>query len=383
MQSTGESIVVGPIIPSLVRWGTSPDADLVYRTVVSRGPRNAGDIARDVGLSKDRVTAALDELAALDAVSPRGDEARRPRVWSPRRPAEVAARLRHRHLRRSAGSRRNPRELPVVVRSLVGGALELGDGLRHLPSRPLTRARLRELVAVARHEHLALNPEPVFESASARAAAPMDRMLLDRGVAMRVVGVQPAAVDPMMAYGRRPTDRVPEYREASAVPLKLIVVDRKVALFPVSPDDPDRGYLEVSQAPLVGALVAAFEREWRDAESPMASSEAPLTNRERALIALLARGLTDDAAARRLGISARTVSNILRGLMDRLGADNRFQLGLALGARYAVLPTTPDRHGPDEQGPDEQGPAEHGPDEQEPDAQGHNAQHPETRQEDR
>jgi LuxR family transcriptional regulator, transcriptional regulator of spore coat protein len=56
-----------------------------------------------------------------------------------------------------------------------------------------------------------------------------------------------------------------------------------------------------------------------------------LSDRERKLIALLAQGHTDASAAKHLGISARSVTNILRSLMDRLGVENRFQLGLALG----------------------------------------------------
>jgi len=56
-----------------------------------------------------------------------------------------------------------------------------------------------------------------------------------------------------------------------------------------------------------------------------------LSDRERKLIALLAQGHTDVSAAEQLGISARSVTNILRSLMDRLGVENRFQLGLALG----------------------------------------------------
>jgi len=64
-----------------------------------------------------------------------------------------------------------------------------------------------------------------------------------------------------------------------------------------------------------------------------------LSDRERALVALLAQGHTDVSAAEELGISARSVTNILRALMDRLGVDNRFQLGLALGfLRQANVP---------------------------------------------
>jgi LuxR family transcriptional regulator of spore coat protein len=64
-----------------------------------------------------------------------------------------------------------------------------------------------------------------------------------------------------------------------------------------------------------------------------------LSERERELIALLAEGHTDVSAAEHLSISARSVTNILRSLMDRLGVENRFQLGLALGfLRKAHVP---------------------------------------------
>jgi DNA-binding CsgD family transcriptional regulator len=68
-----------------------------------------------------------------------------------------------------------------------------------------------------------------------------------------------------------------------------------------------------------------------------------LSDRERELISLLAHGHTDVSAAQHLGISARSVTNILRSLMNRLGVENRFQLGLALGIlrKADVRPATP------------------------------------------
>ncbi|MFE4540312.1 LuxR C-terminal-related transcriptional regulator [Streptomyces scopuliridis] len=56
-----------------------------------------------------------------------------------------------------------------------------------------------------------------------------------------------------------------------------------------------------------------------------------LDERQLRLIALLLAGHTDVSAAHRLGVSPRTVTNMLRALMNRLGVDNRFQLGAALG----------------------------------------------------
>lgn len=71
-----------------------------------------------------------------------------------------------------------------------------------------------------------------------------------------------------------------------------------------------------------------------------------LSVRERELISLLAEGHTDVSAAQHLKISPRSVTNILRSLMDRLGVENRFQLGLALGflrKAHVPTPTTTDK----------------------------------------
>jgi DNA-binding NarL/FixJ family response regulator len=72
-----------------------------------------------------------------------------------------------------------------------------------------------------------------------------------------------------------------------------------------------------------------------------------LTPREQAIVSLLAAGHTDASTAHQLGISSRTIAYTLRALMDRYGVQNRFQLGLMIGA-YASeqVPATPE---PDEQ----------------------------------
>ncbi|GAA4452115.1 LuxR C-terminal-related transcriptional regulator [Phytohabitans houttuyneae] len=321
---------VGPV-PSLIGWGASPDADLVYRRLVTFGRATAGELLRDLGMTRPRVTEALDKLAALGLAAGRRAPGRAGLVWVPR--AAVGT---HR-----AVPTRAPEPAPrPAVPEVVAHAVRLGEGLRHLRTREATRARLAELVAIARHEHLAMNPEARFDAAAAQPAVSMDRALLARGVDMRVLGVQPTTPDPMSHFGRTAGERRPAYREMPAVPMKLFVVDRKVALFPVTPSDVNRGYLEVTQPPVVSALVALFERHWATGravqENPM--SRIDLDPREHLLVGLLAQGHTDVSAARELRVSTRTVSTIVRSLMDRLGVDNRFQLGVALGARHLVEP---------------------------------------------
>jgi DNA-binding CsgD family transcriptional regulator len=329
-----DRVPLGPATPSLAVWGLSADADLLYRYMLTSGSLTVGQIERGLGLSRQRVARGLDELVSAGAVDhPRGSG--RAIRWTPVGPESVVPALRE---RRHSGARLRDRSGPV--HRALPHPVRLDDGIRHLPSRELTRARLAELVGAVRHEHLAMQPEQAFEAESARSAVPMDRTLLTRGVRMRVLGALATdAEDPLFAHGRRVDELRPDYRQATERPTKLIVMDRRTAFLPVSPDNLDHGYLEITQEAVVAALVALFERQWAAAQPRQERvPRISLTDRERDLLRLLARGHTDASAAQAMRISRRTVSNTLRQLMDRLGVGNRFQLGLAVGARSLVEP---------------------------------------------
>jgi DNA-binding NarL/FixJ family response regulator len=63
------------------------------------------------------------------------------------------------------------------------------------------------------------------------------------------------------------------------------------------------------------------------------TTETPApTDEERAVASLLVTGMTDEMAARRLGLSRRTFRRRLKALMDKLGARSRFQAGFMLAA---------------------------------------------------
>jgi DNA-binding CsgD family transcriptional regulator len=320
------------VVPSLARWGLSADADLVYRALVLLGPADAQRLAHELGLARPRVVSALDELAAAAATTRAGG-----RVWEPRAPADVLQRIR----RRPAGLPAPCDRWRQHFATIEGLGVRAADALhvRRWPNRAVARKRAAQLVAAERHEHLAVNNEQVFSTESLSAARPLDRSLLSRGILLRVLerdprdgdcGVRPRAADPAPGGG--------VYRHLDEPPLKLMVFDRKVALFPADPLDLELGYVEVADAQFVTAVCALFERLWADARDPFRQGVVPidLTSRESALVTLLARGHTDQTAAEQLGISPRTVAYAMRGLMDRLGVDNRFQLALVLGAAGAV-----------------------------------------------
>jgi DNA-binding NarL/FixJ family response regulator len=56
------------------------------------------------------------------------------------------------------------------------------------------------------------------------------------------------------------------------------------------------------------------------------------------ILELLASGVTDEVAARRIGISSRTFRRHVATIMDELQADSRFQAGVAAARAGLVGP---------------------------------------------
>lgn len=67
------------------------------------------------------------------------------------------------------------------------------------------------------------------------------------------------------------------------------------------------------------------------------------TEEDLAIVRMLAKGLTDDVVAHRVGISKRTYRRRLRAVMRKLGAGSRFEAG-AVAVRKGWLR---DEHPPD------------------------------------
>ncbi|GAA3730208.1 LuxR C-terminal-related transcriptional regulator [Plantactinospora mayteni] len=329
-------LAVGRAVPLLVRWGVSADADLVYRCLVTFGARSAGGIAASLGLAVRRVRAALDELEDAGVVEPTaapsgfGVDAA---TWQAAEVDVAVTTLQRRALRR-----------PAPVTEATAGLLRPGMvrpfPARRLPDREATRRRIAELVALERVEHLAMNPEAVFSTDALAIAAPMDIALLRRRIRLRSLGRAPADGDRSSRHATEFARLGGEYREAPRLPHKLMIFDRRVALVAVDPHGLHHGTWEVVEPGAVESFVSLFVRHWTDATDPRRNGvpEVVLTPREKALVGLLAEGHTDTSAAKELGISTRSVTYALRSLMDRLGVENRFQLGLALGAMQAASP---------------------------------------------
>jgi DNA-binding CsgD family transcriptional regulator len=136
-----------------------------------------------------------------------------------------------------------------------------------------------------------------------------------------------------------------EFRLSSRLPVKLVLFDRTAALLPLHDDRPSAGSLEVRSPALIDALAALFEAIWKHAVPVSLESRqdwpAPRQTREttridertQAILDLMATGMKDDAIARVLNISRRTVQKHVSEAGSALGARTRFQIALRAAER--------------------------------------------------
>lgn len=129
---------------------------------------------------------------------------------------------------------------------------------------------------------------------------------------------------------------------ADGLPFSGLIVDDKAALVDLSRHDPRAdGSFVVRRLPAVAALAALCDIAY-ELSTPMGptlavrSGEiegAPLAERDRRVLSLLASGATDQQIARSLGVSTRTVERRVAILMQGLAAGTRFQAGVQAARR--------------------------------------------------
>lgn len=339
---------VGAPIPSLTRWGLTSDADLVFRTLATFGAQLSRTLASELGLARQRIESALAELHECGAASPAAGSGRPP-IWQSHPIDEVVRRLRTRRFRpadRAQLTRSYHAVFHLLDRQLTGVGLPidpvlagpLSRSVRYHPDRSLARQRMAQAMDSERHERLVINNEQ-SESADTSRVQPLDPSSFRSDLHRRVLGQPPSDGDTVSVEREQ---NLPGYafRETTDTPMKLFVCDRRTAFMAADPADLERGYFEITHPGMLDTLVRLFEARWEAAVDPRVAGIPliELSAREQSLIDLLAVGHTDVTAAQELRISARSVTNALRALMDRLGVDNRFQLGLALGAMDVTVP---------------------------------------------
>lgn len=115
-------------------------------------------------------------------------------------------------------------------------------------------------------------------------------------------------------------------RILAGVPSEFVVYGDVAVVGPEVWGDPASQYVVVRDRMLVHAFIEVFDRMWA-AASPAPSRRTSDEGEDDHLLDLLSRGFKDEAIARYLGWSLRTVRRRVARLMDELGTKTRFQLG--------------------------------------------------------
>lgn len=119
-----------------------------------------------------------------------------------------------------------------------------------------------------------------------------------------------------------------QIRHADTVPATAVVTDRHSVFLELMTDDGNQIQAFVSQdVALVDSTLRVIKAIWDGAETVSARPGAEVGGIDERVVSLLAAGTSDQAIARQLDVSVRTVERRVRRILDDLGASTRFAAG--------------------------------------------------------
>ena len=325
--------------------GLSPRTEAVYLALLKYPDAGIGDIAGQLDISETKVRGALDELAQMSLLRDPDPDSATLRLIDPeiglsallaRQDAEVA--------RRQVEIEESRAALAVLLTENAERRPHTPEpGIKHLTGIGEIRHQLATLAESCQWEACSFMPGGAQSAASLAASRELDAQAIDRDVRLRTVYLDSVRNDqPTLDYAVWLGERGSEVRTAPTLPLRMLIVDRHVALIPANTEDDSRAMaLLISSTGVVTALYALFNSEWKTA-TPLGSvrrrDSEGLSTQEKQVILLLGAGHTDDMIARRLGVSVRTARRVAADLLARLGARSRFQAGALAAARSWIDP---------------------------------------------
>jgi DNA-binding CsgD family transcriptional regulator/DNA-binding transcriptional regulator YhcF (GntR family) len=300
----------------------------VYRQLLTCPHASVTELAAATGAAYGRTRRAITNLERAGLLSrQRGSPTR----YVPAPPDLAVQALVSRRVDELERAQLHARSLLEAFQRRVGSATEL---VEIITGTEAIHQRSLQLIKGAAHEVMMFDKPPYIGSLD----NPVEYESLGRGIKWRAV----YALDALQWPGQ--TERLERLRlagedaRASAqVELKLAIADRKLALLPLTVDDEsaDNTAILVHPCSLLSTLVMLFETLWATGiPVPVATIDGhagtPLRPGDAELVQLLAAGLKDEAIARNLGLSLRTVRRRIAALTHSFGVATRFQLGLAV-----------------------------------------------------
>jgi sugar-specific transcriptional regulator TrmB/DNA-binding CsgD family transcriptional regulator len=191
------------------------------------------------------------------------------------------------------------------------------------------RQRSTQMLHTARVEALNMIKPPIIAIKS------QDRVVPSASTRGRLIFETQALEHPgafeAVEQGLRPNDEV---RVHIKLPAKMLIVDRSLALVPLTQRDTTPIGVLIHESVVLDALIALFDHVWatsarlhvNNVNSPPPEADSPLSAEDRRLLSLLLSGLTDEAISAHFGVSVRTVQRKVHGLMEQVNVRTRMQL---------------------------------------------------------
>ncbi|MFD9875133.1 helix-turn-helix transcriptional regulator [[Kitasatospora] papulosa] len=309
----------------------------VYRWLALHGRLDPASMAEETGVDATAVSGAVERLVRIGLVH-RGEEGD-DRLWAvdPHLVAAVTTAPVERAIAEQQTRLRlfqdQFAQLAVdydEARRSASKDLETIPGLTHV------RAALNRAAEQCREDMVTVQPGGTRPPEVLQDALRRDSQMLARGVRMRTVYHHTARFNsPSQAYVATASALGGEYRTAHQLVGRMIIFDRELAFMTRRNDR--LGAVVVREPSVVHFLYELFEQLWSQAQpfSDAATDglEAVAKDLDRTILRLLSSGLKDETIARRLGMSLRTTRKHIADMMQALGAESRFQAGVAVSAR--------------------------------------------------
>ncbi|ACU98263.1 predicted transcriptional regulator [Saccharomonospora viridis DSM 43017] len=312
-----------------------PDSEQgrVYRALTLRGRSDHRMLSQYLGLPETTVHDVLNSLAELGLVYRVCGE---PDRWEAAPPDRVMALALAEEENRRARLWQAGAELDRLYHQArtTCGPYRYVEPVEHPATLLRLTARLQER---ARQQVRWLDRPPYYSKPHHfRAQEDMQTRRMADGVRYRTVYSQAVYDDQeLFATMTRLAERGERVRVLAELPVKLTIGDADLGLLV---PDPDRAGLNeallVHASALLQAFIGVFETLWTlGVPVTDVGGEHDLPEPDRAILTLMAAGVTDDTIARRLDMSRRTVVRRIASLLDRLGATTRFQAGVQAAKR--------------------------------------------------
>ncbi|MFE9204553.1 LuxR C-terminal-related transcriptional regulator [Micromonospora sp. NPDC007230] len=200
-----------------------------------------------------------------------------------------------------------------------------GQALEHVHGWENVGARYHQILRDATEEVALLDHRPYTPG-----AAPTEESILNRGVRFRVM-CDPVDL-PQQLADEFAALRGLEARLHPDVPFRGVIVDRKIALITMDRAPQNMSAIVVRPSPLLDGLVLLFDACWSRAV-PLGMDEIALEGQGLQVLKLLAAGLKDEAIARQLNTTTRTIRRRVQDVLTALHAKSRFHAGVEASRR--------------------------------------------------